>query len=213
MRALPTAPDAHDCRVRRRQRRRRPDVHRRGARRQRGPAWACRSSARPGKLLDKLLAEIGLDRKDVFICNVLKCRPPDNRDPHPNEIEACNDYLRRQVDLIEPTVICTLGQLLDQAAARRHHRDLAPARPRGGADHRPPRGPPVPAISPGGRAVHAVDARGAAGRLPPHPRAAGARAARAAADVRAGPGARRRTDARDSRADSELEPAAQLGLF
>ena len=62
-----------------------------------------------GKLLDKLLAEIGLDRKDVWICNVLKCRPPQNRDPHPNEIEACNDYLRRQVDLIEPTVICTLG--------------------------------------------------------------------------------------------------------
>jgi uracil-DNA glycosylase len=62
-----------------------------------------------GKLLDKLLAEIGLDRQDVWICNVLKCRPPNNRDPHPNEIEACNDYLRRQVDLIEPTVICTLG--------------------------------------------------------------------------------------------------------
>ncbi len=62
-----------------------------------------------GKLLDKLLVEIGLDRQDVFIANTLKCRPPDNRDPHPNEIEACSDYLRRQVDLIEPTVICTLG--------------------------------------------------------------------------------------------------------
>jgi DNA polymerase len=62
-----------------------------------------------GKLLDKLLAEIGLERKDVFVANVLKCRPPDNRDPHPQEIDACQDYLRRQVDLIEPTVICTLG--------------------------------------------------------------------------------------------------------
>jgi uracil-DNA glycosylase len=62
-----------------------------------------------GKLLDKMLAEIGLDRKEVWICNTIKCRPPNNRDPHPNEIEACNDYLRRQVDLIEPTVICTLG--------------------------------------------------------------------------------------------------------
>jgi DNA polymerase len=62
-----------------------------------------------GKLLDKLLAEIGLDRKDVFVANTLKCRPPQNRDPHPNEIETCNDYLRRQVDLIEPIVICTLG--------------------------------------------------------------------------------------------------------
>ncbi len=62
-----------------------------------------------GKLLDKLLAEISMDRKEVFICNILKCRPPDNRDPHPNEIEACQDYLWQQVDLIEPIVICTLG--------------------------------------------------------------------------------------------------------
>jgi len=62
-----------------------------------------------GKLLDKLLAEIGLNRQDVFIANTLKCRPPDNRDPHPNEIEACQDYLRRQVELIEPSVICSLG--------------------------------------------------------------------------------------------------------
>jgi len=62
-----------------------------------------------GKLLDKMLAEISMDRKEVFVANVLKCRPPDNRDPHPNEIEACQDYLRRQVELIEPTVISTLG--------------------------------------------------------------------------------------------------------
>jgi uracil-DNA glycosylase len=62
-----------------------------------------------GKLLDKLLAEIGLERADVFVANVLKCRPPDNRDPQPREIETCEDYLWRQVDLIEPTVICTLG--------------------------------------------------------------------------------------------------------
>lgn len=62
-----------------------------------------------GKLLDKLLLEIGLERRDVFIANTLKCRPPDNRDPHPNEIETCQDYLQRQVALIEPTVICTLG--------------------------------------------------------------------------------------------------------
>jgi DNA polymerase len=62
-----------------------------------------------GKLLDKLLAEIGMERKDVFVVNTIKCRPPDNRDPHPHEIEACNQYLRSQVDLIEPTVICTLG--------------------------------------------------------------------------------------------------------
>jgi DNA polymerase len=62
-----------------------------------------------GKLLDKLLDEIGMERADVFICNVLRCRPPDNRDPHPNEIDACQDYLFRTVELIEPTVVCTLG--------------------------------------------------------------------------------------------------------
>jgi DNA polymerase len=62
-----------------------------------------------GKLLDKLLGEIGLQRGDVFIANVLKCRPPGNRDPQPMEIEACRDYLERQVELIEPKVIATLG--------------------------------------------------------------------------------------------------------
>jgi DNA polymerase len=62
-----------------------------------------------GKLLDQLLGEIGMSREDVFVANTIKCRPPDNRDPHPNEIEACNDYLNRQIELIEPAVICTLG--------------------------------------------------------------------------------------------------------
>ncbi len=62
-----------------------------------------------GKLLDRLLDEIGLTRADVFVVNVLKCRPPNNRDPHPNEIESCQGYLRSQVRLIEPTMICTLG--------------------------------------------------------------------------------------------------------
>jgi uracil-DNA glycosylase family 4 len=64
---------------------------------------------RAGKLLDTLLDEIGLERASVFIANVVKCRPPGNRDPHPQEIEACHSYLRAQVELIEPRVICTLG--------------------------------------------------------------------------------------------------------
>jgi uracil-DNA glycosylase family 4 len=62
-----------------------------------------------GRLLDELLAGVGLRREDVFIANVLKCRPPGNRDPHPVEIENCQGYLMRQVELIEPRVICTLG--------------------------------------------------------------------------------------------------------
>jgi uracil-DNA glycosylase family 4 len=62
-----------------------------------------------GKLLDKLLAEIGLERPQVFIANVLKCRPPGNRDPQPLEIEACRGHLSRQIELIEPRVVCTLG--------------------------------------------------------------------------------------------------------
>jgi uracil-DNA glycosylase len=62
-----------------------------------------------GKLLDKLLVDISLQRVDVFIINTVKCRPPGNRDPHPDEIESCNPYLRRQIELIEPAVICTLG--------------------------------------------------------------------------------------------------------
>ena len=62
-----------------------------------------------GKLLDELLAEVGFTRADVFVANVLKCRPPGNRDPLPAEIDNCQDYLMRQVELIQPRVICTLG--------------------------------------------------------------------------------------------------------
>jgi uracil-DNA glycosylase len=62
-----------------------------------------------GKLLDKLLAGIGLSRQDVYIANVLKCRPPGNRDPQADEIEACEGHLFRQVSLIQPKVVATLG--------------------------------------------------------------------------------------------------------
>ncbi|MBX5475093.1 MAG: uracil-DNA glycosylase, partial [Thermoleophilia bacterium] len=62
-----------------------------------------------GKLLDRLLAGVGLRREDVFVANVLKCRPPGNRDPQPDEIEACEPHLYRQIELIQPTVIATLG--------------------------------------------------------------------------------------------------------
>jgi DNA polymerase len=64
---------------------------------------------RAGQLLNQMLEEIGLVRDDVFIANVLKSRPPGNRDPQPLEIEACKPYLFEQVRLIEPRVVCTLG--------------------------------------------------------------------------------------------------------
>jgi DNA polymerase len=62
-----------------------------------------------GKLLTRLLEEVGLSRDDVYIANVLKCRPPGNRDPQPDEIEACEPHLFRQLELIRPKVIATLG--------------------------------------------------------------------------------------------------------
>ena len=62
-----------------------------------------------GKLLDQLLSEIGLTRADVYVANVLKCRPPGNRDPQPEEIEACESHLWRQIELIQPRVVATLG--------------------------------------------------------------------------------------------------------
>ncbi len=62
-----------------------------------------------GKLLEKLLGEIGMERGDVFIANTLKCRPPGNRDPHPHELEACQHFLYSLLELIQPTMVCTLG--------------------------------------------------------------------------------------------------------
>lgn len=65
---------------------------------------------RAGKLLDKLLESINLSRKEVYITNLLKCRPPNNRDPLPNEIKACSDYLNEQLEIIAPKLIVTLGR-------------------------------------------------------------------------------------------------------
>jgi uracil-DNA glycosylase len=63
-----------------------------------------------GKLLDELLASIGVERSQVYITNLVKCRPPGNRDPEPLEIETCAPFLARQIDLIDPVVIVTLGR-------------------------------------------------------------------------------------------------------
>ncbi len=62
-----------------------------------------------GKLLERLLGEVGIARDEVFIANTVKCRPPGNRDPYPHEIEACRHFLYSQIELIEPVVICALG--------------------------------------------------------------------------------------------------------
>lgn len=65
---------------------------------------------RAGKVLDELLAEIGLKREDVYITNIVKCRPPNNRDPNEDEIKACSPYLDRQIDIIRPKIIVPLGR-------------------------------------------------------------------------------------------------------
>jgi uracil-DNA glycosylase family 4 len=70
-----------------------------------------------GKLLTELLAGIGLSRAQVYIANVVKCRPPENRDPAPDEIEACSPKLMRQIEIIQPRVICTLGRFATRLLA------------------------------------------------------------------------------------------------
>lgn len=80
-----------------------------------GPGFHENEQGRPfvgaaGRFLDELLAGIGMKRSDVFITNVVKCRPPANRDPLPEELEACSDYLERQIQAINPKVIVTLGR-------------------------------------------------------------------------------------------------------
>ncbi len=79
------------------------------------PGWYEDQSGKPfvgaaGQYLDQLIGLIGYKRSQVYICNVIKCRPPENRDPMPGEIQACSKWLERQLDLIKPRVIVTLGR-------------------------------------------------------------------------------------------------------
>ena len=126
----------------------------------------------------------------MFICNTVKCRPPNNRDPHPNEIESCNEYLRSQVELIQPTVICTLGnfstKLLrgDNTGISRLH-GQAEVRTIGARAIRL-----YPLYHPAAALYTPSDARGAASRFPADSGPAGAGRARAARRRgRGGPGA------------------------
>jgi DNA polymerase len=93
---------------------------------------------RAGDLLVKLLASIGWRRDEVFITNVVKCRPPDNRDPAPDEIEACRPYLERQLAVLDPAVVVTLGRhslgrFMPEARISQAHGTVRPADPATGA--------------------------------------------------------------------------------
>jgi len=93
---------------------------------------------RAGDLLVKLLASIGWQRSDVFITNVVKCRPPENRDPLPDEIAACSAYLTRQLEILDPAVVVTLGRFsmarfLPGAKISQVHGTIRPADPETGA--------------------------------------------------------------------------------
>ena len=72
-----------------------------------------------GKLLTELLQSIGLERTDIYIANVIKCRPPNNRDPLPDEIDTCKPFLLQQIELIQPKLVCTLGNFATQTLLER----------------------------------------------------------------------------------------------
>ncbi len=79
-----------------------------------GPGFNEDKTGRPfcgaaGKILDELLESAGIKREEIYICNILKCRPPNNRNPKKEEIESCTLYLERQIEIIKPKIICTLG--------------------------------------------------------------------------------------------------------
>jgi len=76
---------------------------------------------RAGKLLDKMILAIGFERQEVYICNVVKCRPPDNRTPEPNEAAACSPFLFRQIEALGPKVICALGLSAAQTLLGNRH--------------------------------------------------------------------------------------------
>ncbi len=81
-----------------------------------------------GKLLDELLEGAGLSRNDVYIANVIKCRPPDNRDPMADEVETCKPFLLQQIELIKPKVVCTLGNFAMQTLLGKKVPDAPPRR-------------------------------------------------------------------------------------
>jgi DNA polymerase len=75
-----------------------------------------------GQLLTRIIDAMGLSRSDVYICNVIKCRPPGNRDPLPSEIEICEPFLERQLEILDPKIICTLGSFAARTLLRTEER-------------------------------------------------------------------------------------------
>ena len=84
---------------------------------------------RAGKLLDEMLRAIGQSRERVFIANILKCRPPNNRDPKPQEAAACRQYLERQIELVQPKIILAVGKIAAQNLLGMRRAGRAHARP------------------------------------------------------------------------------------
>jgi len=76
---------------------------------------------RSGEILDELLESVGIKREDVYICNILKCRPSQNRDPQPEEIKACTPYLEKQIEIISPEVICPLGNFATRFILKKYN--------------------------------------------------------------------------------------------
>ncbi len=117
-----------------------------------------------GKLLTELLGDIGLGRADVYIANVVKCRPPENRDPAPDEIEACSPHLMEQIGIIRPRVICTLGRFATKLLAET---ELSMTAIHGKAKQREIAGVEchrLPGLPSRGRAVHPREPPGACSR-------------------------------------------------
>ena len=155
--ALPARRDAHAGRLRLGQPRRRADARRRGARLPRGQG-GLPFAGQAGELLERLLAGIGLDARDVYLANVLKCRPPQNRDPLEAEIAACEPHLFRQIELVRPRVVATLGNFATKLLSGR---PLGITRVHGQEQEVTLGGTAciaLPALPPGRRALHAVDA-------------------------------------------------------
>ncbi len=111
---------------------------------------------RAGEFLNRLLKSVEWDRQEVFITNVVKCRPPDNRDPEADEMAACEPYLRRQLAVLDPALVVTLGPLLDGPFHARGARLPGPRHgPAGRPGHRRPGRHRLRHVPPGGGAPDA----------------------------------------------------------